>query len=167
MADSDPRWRPNSFGYENVGSSVQFRFTGIKLLDFDEQFLEQLDNPFALVVQAHLRALKARGDPNLIFSEKVTLIRKLMEKGYTRESERDSAGLPARNRTRHSARQTRRDRTSNPEGTTAPIWKRRAGTATTLDASPIRRLLELHLLATEVSSLDEFVQALEAEAPSE
>ncbi len=85
LADDDPNWRPNTFGYQNVGSWLQFGFTTVKLLDFYEAELEQSENPFALVVLAHLRALKTRGKPNLLLSEKIALIRKLKERGYTAE----------------------------------------------------------------------------------
>lgn len=46
LADDDPNWRPNSFAYANVGSSLEFKFSTIKLLDFEESVLEQSDNPF-------------------------------------------------------------------------------------------------------------------------
>lgn len=85
LADNDSNWRPNSFGYQNVGSELQFRFSTVKLLDFDEAELERSENPFALVVLAHLRALKTRGKPNLLLSEKIGLIRRLRERGYTAE----------------------------------------------------------------------------------
>ncbi|GIV05457.1 MAG: hypothetical protein KatS3mg016_1032 [Fimbriimonadales bacterium] len=85
LADADPNWRPNTFGYQNIGSELQFRFSTVKLLDFDETVLERSRNPFALVVLAHLRALKTRGKPNLLLSEKIALIRQLRERGYTVE----------------------------------------------------------------------------------
>ncbi|MFN7016318.1 MAG: hypothetical protein ACK4P5_04015 [Fimbriimonadales bacterium] len=85
LADNDPNWRPNAFGYQNIGSRLQFEFTIVKLLDFDEAALEQSENPFALVVLAHLRALKTRGKPNLLLREKIALIRRLKERGYTQE----------------------------------------------------------------------------------
>jgi len=82
LADDDPNWRPNSFAYANVGSSLEFKFSTIKLLDFQESVLEQSDNPFALVVLAHLRALKTRGKPQLLMREKIALIRALRERRY-------------------------------------------------------------------------------------
>lgn len=223
LADANPRWRPSSFGYENVGSSLQFRFTSVKLLDFDEQSLEQLDNPFALVVQAHLRALKARGEPNLVFSEKVALIRKLRERGYTQEQIVHlykvvdylmTLSPELEKLVRQVVRKFQREREwpltsleeiaieegarkgvqqgfqqgiqqgiqqglqqGRREGIVQAALKtlqRRFGDAA-LELQPRlmqveseNRLLELSLLATEVSSLDEFVRALEAEAsPSE
>ncbi|GIV11218.1 MAG: hypothetical protein KatS3mg020_0709 [Fimbriimonadales bacterium] len=85
LADDDPTWRPDSFEYENAGTRVRFEFSTVKLLDLDETTLEQMENPFALVVLAHLRALKTRGKPNLMVSEKIALIRKMRDRGYTTE----------------------------------------------------------------------------------
>ncbi|MFN3691116.1 MAG: hypothetical protein ACK4UU_09355, partial [Fimbriimonadales bacterium] len=66
LADNDPNWRPNTYEKVNLATRLVFEFTSVKLLDFDEQALEQSPNPFALVVLAHLRSLKTRGRPHLM-----------------------------------------------------------------------------------------------------
>jgi len=52
-----PNRRPQGFTREVAGCEVVFRFLTVKLMDLDEQDLEQSANPFALVVGVHLRAL--------------------------------------------------------------------------------------------------------------
>ena len=85
LADDDPNWRPSVFERRLAGCNLRFEFPTVKLLDFDEAELEQSENPFALVVLAHLRALKTRGRPNLMFREKLALIRAMQARGYTPE----------------------------------------------------------------------------------
>jgi hypothetical protein len=82
LADADPDWRPERFERSLGGCELAFRFPTAKLLDLDEQELQSSPNPFALVVLAHLRALKARGDVQLLFGEKVELIRAVARSGY-------------------------------------------------------------------------------------
>jgi hypothetical protein len=82
LADNDPNWRPDTFERALAGCEVRFRFPTVKLLDFDEATLEQSENPFALVVLAHLRALKTRGNPELMLREKLALVRQMHARGY-------------------------------------------------------------------------------------
>jgi len=81
LADDDPNWRPSVFERRLEGCNLRFEFPTVKLLDFDEAQLEQSPNPFALVVLAHLRALKTRGRPKLMLGEKLALIRAMQAKG--------------------------------------------------------------------------------------
>lgn len=85
LADADPRWHPDRYSYSLMGCHLEFQYPTAKLLELDEQELENSDNPFALVVLAHLRALKARRSPELLFSEKVRLIRQMAQQGYNKE----------------------------------------------------------------------------------
>ncbi len=64
LTDEDESWRPTEYRTELLGTEVRFKFSAAKLLDFRERWeeLEQSDNPFAVVVQAHLTALETRGD---------------------------------------------------------------------------------------------------------
>ncbi len=57
-----------------------------KLLDYKGKwgYLERQDNPFAIVVMAHLRALETRKDHLLRKQWKTELTRLLYEKGYSR-----------------------------------------------------------------------------------
>jgi len=85
LADSDPHWRPETFTRALGGCEITFRFPTVKLLDMEEATLEAHSNPFAAVVLAHLRALKARGNPQLLFEEKVRLLRTVLRRGYNPE----------------------------------------------------------------------------------
>ncbi len=82
LADDDPNWRPDTFQRSLGGCELTFRYPIVKLLDFDEADLEQSENPFALIVLAHLRALRTRGNPDLMMHEKIELLRKLNRRGY-------------------------------------------------------------------------------------
>ncbi|MCX7925855.1 MAG: hypothetical protein N2554_08610, partial [Fimbriimonadales bacterium] len=82
LADDDPNWRPDAFERSLGGCELTFRYPVVKLLDFDETELEQSENPFALIVLTHLRALKTRGNPDLMMREKIELLRKLNQRGY-------------------------------------------------------------------------------------
>ena len=57
-----------------------------KLLDYKKKwaYLERQDNPFAIVVMAHLKALETRKDHSLRKQWKTELTRLLYEKGYSK-----------------------------------------------------------------------------------
>lgn len=76
-----------SRGYEMLGTKLRFEFISVKLLDFTSRMeeLEQSDNPFALIVLAHLKALLTRKDMRLRLSEKLGLMRALLVRGYNLE----------------------------------------------------------------------------------
>ena len=61
LTDNNPRWRPERHQIKiwNV-EIITFRFFAVKLLDYAEQQdkLEATDNPFGIVVLAHLAAHK-------------------------------------------------------------------------------------------------------------
>lgn len=86
LGDERSTWRPNQFGYELWGCQVGFQFPIVKLLDYRQQWqtLENSDNPFATVVMAHLKAQETRYDENDRKSWKLSLTRRLYEKGYQR-----------------------------------------------------------------------------------
>lgn len=62
LGDTDATWRPQHYRYELWGCEVQLRFPIIKLLDYEAKWgeLEASQNPFAVVVAAHLRAVATR-----------------------------------------------------------------------------------------------------------
>ncbi|MBX7236794.1 MAG: hypothetical protein K1X65_20610 [Caldilineales bacterium] len=86
LGDERPNWRPGFFGYELWGCKVDFSFPTVKLLDFRQQWqlLEANDNPFAIVVMAHLKAQETRQDQEGRKDWKLSLIRRLYEQGYNR-----------------------------------------------------------------------------------
>lgn len=84
LADSNPNWRPRRLHKKIAQFQLVFEFMTVKLLDLDPQRLEQSRNPIAVITLAHLNALRLRGNPELLFQEKVRMIRKLLEGGYTK-----------------------------------------------------------------------------------
>jgi len=61
------------------------QFPVVKLLDFTERWssLEQSDNPFAVIVMAHLKALSTRNNPEERLRWKLYLVKGLYERGFT------------------------------------------------------------------------------------
>ncbi|MEA5599257.1 cytosolic protein [Rivularia sp. UHCC 0363] len=87
LADSNSDWRPNQFGYELFGCTVDFRFPVVKLVDYQQhkEELEESRNPFATVVLAHLAALQTRNNRVERKAQKLALVRRLYEKEFRRE----------------------------------------------------------------------------------
>ncbi|GBC93107.1 hypothetical protein HRbin15_01594 [bacterium HR15] len=77
LADADPNWRPGVYRNELAGCRLSFEFPTVKLLDLDEQILAAHPSAMALVIRAHLRALRARGNLELLAREKIALLREL------------------------------------------------------------------------------------------
>ncbi len=88
LGDENTNWRPNQFGYELFGCTVDFRFPVIKLLDYQQRLseLEVSRNPFATVVMAHLAAVQTRSDRSQRKQQKLVLVRRLYEQGLGREA---------------------------------------------------------------------------------
>src|SRR5262249_46110272 len=65
LGDPQPEWRPQEFSYGRWGSRMGLAFAVSKLLDFESRWteLEGSDNPFALIVMAHLRTQATQGAP--------------------------------------------------------------------------------------------------------
>ncbi|MBC6422364.1 MAG: DUF4351 domain-containing protein [Hormoscilla sp. SP5CHS1] len=66
---------------------IAFNFPIAKLLDYEQRWqeLEESRNPFATVVMAHLKAQETRGEQQERKRWKLSLIRRLYQKGYERE----------------------------------------------------------------------------------
>ncbi|WP_338441310.1 hypothetical protein VZG28_11055 [Synechococcus elongatus IITB4] len=87
LADENPNWRPQSFEESLWGSRDLSEFVSIKLLDYLHQIEELLrqDNPFAIAVVAHLRAIETRKDRVLRKQWKLELLKLLYERGMDRD----------------------------------------------------------------------------------
>ncbi len=88
LCDSDPDWRPNQYRFITPGSSLEFNFTAVKLLDYRSRWdeLEASENIFATVVMTHLKAQETKRNPKLRKQWKLTLIKRLYERGYDRST---------------------------------------------------------------------------------
>lgn len=87
LTDPDPKFRPEGVHIEDSGFVETFRFPTVKLLDYWRRWdeLEASPNPFALVVMAHLQALKLKNRPIQLKEAKLQLVRLLFERGYNRD----------------------------------------------------------------------------------
>jgi hypothetical protein len=87
LGDERPAWRPDTFGYDLFGCQVKFNFPVVKLMEYRAHWpeLEASDNPFATVVMAHLKAQETRQDAAGRKEWKLYLVRRLYERGYSRE----------------------------------------------------------------------------------
>jgi hypothetical protein len=90
LADDDPDWRPNQFGYSRWGFRTGTEFPIVKLLDYAPrwQVLEADPNPFAMVVLAHLKTLETRRSPADRQAWKVRLVKGLYDRGMDAENVR-------------------------------------------------------------------------------
>lgn len=102
LTDQSKTWRPNCFQQALWGCEFSLTFPIIKLIDYELGFLAKNDNPIAKVVQAHLIALKTRGNSQLRFENKLFLVKKLYPLRYTADDIRSlytfmdySLSLPA------------------------------------------------------------------------
>ncbi|MGH9767033.1 MAG: hypothetical protein ACREAB_06305, partial [Blastocatellia bacterium] len=84
LTDGRRNWRPSRFRYELLGTKVSLQFSSVKLLDYRDKWneLEQSQNPFAVVVMAHLRTLETKRDARQRLEWKLTLTKMLYERGY-------------------------------------------------------------------------------------
>ena len=88
LCDSDADWRPEQYTFTTLGSSFQFNFTTVKLLDYRSQWgeLEASQNVFATVVMTHLKAQETKRNESERKQWKLTLIKWLYERGYDRSA---------------------------------------------------------------------------------
>ena len=87
LADNDANWRPKSYSYQLGGCRVSLEFPIAKLLDYEAQWqtLEETENPFGLVVMAHLKTKATSQNPESRLQWKLRLVRSLFTRGYSRE----------------------------------------------------------------------------------
>jgi hypothetical protein len=86
LCDGKSNWRPTRYAVKTSGSALQFDFTVVKLLDYQIQWaqLEASQNPFAVVVMAHLKTQETKKDSARRKIWKFTLVKRLYELGYSR-----------------------------------------------------------------------------------
>lgn len=86
LTDERAGWRPAEFSYTLWNCRVSLEFPVVKLLDYaaDWTALEQNNNPFAVVVMAHLKAQATNRKPNDRYLWKMNLAKGLYQRGYKR-----------------------------------------------------------------------------------
>ncbi len=87
LGDEYADWRPDQFKYVLWGCQVGIQFPAVKLLDYQERWdeLDRSQNPFAVIVMAHLKTLQTRASDEERKQWKYNLVRRLYERGYQRE----------------------------------------------------------------------------------
>ncbi|MCM0592007.1 MAG: transposase [Gloeotrichia echinulata IR180] len=87
LADEQANWRPSSYSYQLGGCRVSLEFPVAKLLDYEQSWetLEETTNPFGVVVMAHLKTKATHRNPESRLQWKLSLVRRLFERGYSRE----------------------------------------------------------------------------------
>ena len=87
LGDSSPSWKPEIYGYNKSGNQLFFRFAVAKLLDYRQKWteLENSDNPFAILVMAHLKALETGKDIQNRSVWKYEITRSLFRKNFSKE----------------------------------------------------------------------------------
>ena len=88
LCDSDKDWRPSGYNFTTFGSSLQFSFTSVKLLDYSELWeeLEASQNVFATIAMTHLKAQATKRNPAARKQWKLALIKRLYERAYDRSA---------------------------------------------------------------------------------
>jgi hypothetical protein len=93
LGDTDVNWRPNSFARKTLGCNLLFSFPIIKLVDYRKQKedLAASDNPFAVVVLAHLaaQATKGKESQQRRRNQKLNIMKMMYDRGYSRQEVTD------------------------------------------------------------------------------
>jgi len=82
LADGRHRWRPRVYEADLWDCRVRFEFPIVKLLDFTPGVLEASPNPVAIVIAAHLAAVRTRGNMEARKRFKWLLTRRLYDRGW-------------------------------------------------------------------------------------
>ena len=83
LADENPNWRPQHYGYEIWGCRVMLEFPMVKLLDYRQRWqeLEISTSPFAAIVMAHLKTQDTRRQPQQRLAWKLNIVKSLYQRG--------------------------------------------------------------------------------------
>lgn len=87
LTDENSNFRPTCYERETWGTKIRYDFNMFKVLDYDEAYYENIDNPFAsvmLVARSFLRNKSLKTDEDLL-TLKLQLFRKMYEKGYNKD----------------------------------------------------------------------------------
>jgi hypothetical protein len=84
LGDENNNWRPSIFQDDLWGCSTRFEFPIVKLIDYERHWanLEASQNPFAVVVMAHLKTKATHNKPTERKNWKLQLVTMLYDRGY-------------------------------------------------------------------------------------
>ncbi|NEN87465.1 MAG: hypothetical protein F6K48_00360 [Okeania sp. SIO3H1] len=87
LGDEKKKWRPRKYSYSRWGCQLKLKFPMVKLLNYEKnwELLAENNNPFAVVIMAYLKSKETRKNPLIRLESKLTLVRLLYERGYSRE----------------------------------------------------------------------------------
>ncbi|NER08281.1 MAG: cytosolic protein [Okeania sp. SIO3C4] len=91
IGGKSPNWNPGVYENRLWGCEVRFRFPVVRLLDYadDTESLEKSDNPFAVVVLAHLKTEATAKDKKRRRREKFELVKNLHDLGFGEQDVRN------------------------------------------------------------------------------
>ena len=87
LGDLSPSWRPGQFSSDVPPLGMSLGYLSLKLIDLELKLeLPRFwGNPVAMVVRAHLAALRTRHDLDARCTQRVALCRRLYEEGFSRK----------------------------------------------------------------------------------
>ena len=87
LATSPRDWRPGTFSYGVLGTTVTLTYSAAKMVEYQDRLeeLENSDNPFALITLAQLQTRATRRKPESRLEWKARITEKLYERGMSRE----------------------------------------------------------------------------------
>ena len=87
LTDAVKSFRANKYEGVYYGFELKFKFPVVKILDYKERMeeFEGSKNPFAVIVMTHLKEMETKKDLDARLFWKITLVKKLYEKGYSKE----------------------------------------------------------------------------------
>jgi hypothetical protein len=87
LTDAVESFRPSKYERVYWGFGIKFWFPVVKLIDYRERWeeLERSKNPFAVIVMVCLKEIETRGKVDERLFWKITLVKRLYEKGYRKE----------------------------------------------------------------------------------
>ena len=87
LGDLSPSWRPGHFSSDVPPLGMSLGYLSLKLIDLEVKLESPRfrGNPVAMVVRAHLAALRTRHDLEARYTQRIALVRRLYEEGFSQK----------------------------------------------------------------------------------
>jgi hypothetical protein len=87
LGDLSPSWRPGRFSSDVPPLGMSLGYMSLKLIDLEVKLETPRfrGNPVAMVVRAHLAALRTRHDLEARYTQRVALVRRLYDEGFSQK----------------------------------------------------------------------------------